>query len=167
MNSVHLLKHFYAFPFFKLVFNKSVSRSCIMQWQPIINPIKCYFGFASSPSCIYYQWNIVDLCCFLSADPRSKSQSGRNTAGSLWTSFTAVWHQPPEQTEAGPQENPWSVRALFYWEQHIPTMSLVIAGVSLRYLASSVKRKKHKSITFFSKCIALWKENVVVAANID
>lgn len=59
----------------------------------------------------YCQWNIVGLCCFLSANSRSKSQSGGNTAGSLWTSFTAVWHQPPEQTEAGPQETPRSVQA--------------------------------------------------------
>lgn len=93
--------------------NKSVSHSCMTQFQPIINHTKCYFGpllfFFFFPK--YCQWNIVGLCCFLSANSRSKSQSGGNTAGSLWTSFTAVWHQPPEQTEAGPQETPRSVQA--------------------------------------------------------
>lgn len=120
--------------------NKSVSHSCMTQFQPIINHTKCYFGpLLFSPK--YCQWNIVGLCCFLSAHSRSKSQSGGNTAGSLWTSFTAVWHQPSEQTEAGPQETPRSVQAsLFYWEQHIPALSLVIAGVSLKYLASSVTK---------------------------
>lgn len=128
--------------------NKSVSHSCMTQFQPIINHTKCYFGlllFFFLPK--YCQWNIVGLCCFLSANSRSKSQSGGNTAGSLWTSFTAVWHQPTEQTEAGPQETPRSVQAsLFYWEQHIPALSLVIAGVSLKHLASSVTK-----IHFFQK----------------
>lgn len=68
-----------------------------------------WLGALFSSECC--QWSKVGFCCFLSADSRSKSQPGGNTACSFWTSLTIVWHQPSGRTEAGPQDTPRSVWA--------------------------------------------------------
>ena len=126
----------------------------------IIHQLKCDLGVLCSPKCC--QWSTVGFCCFLSANSRSKSQPGGNTARSFWASLTVVWHQPPGWAEAGPQDTTRSVWAsILLGTAHSST---IISQCCCQFRILGKQWDKKIS---FSNSTALWNESFTAGANVD